>query len=116
MRRQRSAGAGVKSCAIVRVSIDDGTAVFEATAIAARGVSCSTARELAGTVGRHVLLAADPPGGKYDACTPASPHLHRDGFPRRGYSTTRRPYSLTERRTCVGKHLVRWRELDFDYR
>jgi hypothetical protein len=111
------AGAGVRSCAIVRVSTDGGKAVFEATGITARGVSCGTARDLAGKVGRHVLLAANPPGGKYDACMLTTRICSAMGFMCRGHSMTRRPYALTERCTRGGALvLVRWRELDFDYR
>ncbi|MGO9972975.1 MAG: hypothetical protein ACLP01_09240 [Solirubrobacteraceae bacterium] len=110
-----NAGAGVRSCGLVRVSTDGGKAVFEATSITARGVPCGTARELAGKVGHHVLLAANPPGGKYDACMLTTRMCSAMGFMCRGRSMTRRPYALTERCTHGGA-LVRWRELDFDYR
>lgn len=109
------AGAGVRSCAIVRVSTDGGKVVFEATAVTARGVSCGAARELAGKVGRHILLAANPPGGKYDACMLTSRICSAMGFMCRGRSMTRPPNALTERCTR-GRALVRWRELDFDHR
>jgi hypothetical protein len=95
--------------------MEGGKVVFEATGVTARGVSCRTARELASKVGRHVLLAANPPGGRYDACMLTSRICSAMDFMCRGHSMTRRPFALTERCTR-GEALVRWRELDFDYR
>ena len=107
--------AGVRDCAVVRVSTAGGKAAFEATDLTTLGVSCRAARELADAVGRHVLLAADPPGGKYDACMLTSRICSAIGFSCHGQLKTRRPYALTERCTR-GRAIVRWRELDFDYR
>jgi hypothetical protein len=91
-----------------------GNVVFEARGIVTRGASCGVARRLARDVGRHVLIGANPPGGRYDACMLTTRICFADGFACRGHSATRPPYALTER--CVrGAGTVRWREFDFDY-
>jgi hypothetical protein len=102
------------ACPNVKVTAGGGTAVFEARSITARGASCRAARKLAHDVGRHVLKAVNPPGGKYDACMLTTRRCSADGFACRGHTARRPPYALTEACTRASA-TVRWREFDSDY-
>lgn len=105
-----AATSRLASCPRVRVTTGHGTNIFEARGITAQRASCRVARKLAHDVGEHVLIAVNPPGGRYDACMLTSRVCVADGFACRGHFVNR---SLTER--CVrGRAVVRWSEFDED--